>query len=83
LKLVGNYKIIDSDTGKVLLDVKDKQLSIKTAEIERGFCEECGESFIKTHGRQRFCPPSSDIKRSRCENTFNQRLKRQRKSPLD
>ena len=40
-------------------------------------CEECKRVFIKNHGNQRFCPPTYQ-KRSKCENTYNQRIKRQK-----
>lgn len=41
-------------------------------------CEECKNIFVKTHGRQRFCPPTHQ-KRSKCENAARMRRKRARR----
>lgn len=41
-------------------------------------CDNCGHPFELTHEGRRFCPPLPGRKRSRCENTYNQRLKRQK-----
>lgn len=38
-----------------------------------GRCEDCGESFIVTDKRQRFCPPTKDKKESRCASRNRQR----------
>lgn len=45
-----------------------------------GRCEECGTPFIKTDGRQRFCPKQYGEKESRCGMVYHQR---QRKIRLD
>jgi hypothetical protein len=41
-------------------------------------CLECGKEFYQTHEKEKFCPPLDTV-RSRCENRYNQRLKRQRR----
>ncbi|TYO97046.1 DUF6076 domain-containing protein [Desulfallas thermosapovorans] len=52
--------------------------------IEYRQCPECGNLFVPEHGKQKFCPPVTDLKgnkltkRSTCENTWNQRKKRER-----
>lgn len=40
-------------------------------------CVECGEQFTPKTKSQKFCPAKEGNKRSTCENTFNQRIKRQ------
>lgn len=77
-KIVGDYKLINSKTGEIVFDAKDAVISFRIEDIENGTCENCGDIFVKTHGHQKFCPPHPGRKRSTCENTFNQRLKRQR-----
>jgi hypothetical protein len=42
-------------------------------------CKNCGLPFEVTHERQRFCPPKKGLKGSTCENTYNKRIKRNRK----
>jgi hypothetical protein len=46
---------------------------------EKRICKNCGLEFYPRHRSQFFCPVEPGIKRSRCENTFNQRIKRQRR----
>jgi hypothetical protein len=67
-------EIIDifcNDLSQRVLKLLKQECSIKKQ------CKECGEWFYSAHGNQRFCPPTT-TKRSKCENTFNTRVKRQR-----
>lgn len=43
-------------------------------------CEQCGSLFELRHSSRRFCPPFKGNKRSTCENTYNARQRRLRKS---
>jgi hypothetical protein len=45
---------------------------------EKRICKNCGLGFYARHGSQKFCPPEPGRKGSRCENTYNKRMKRQR-----
>lgn len=63
-----------------LLDVAGYQLKqaiFKNQKLER--CVNCGALFEPRHASQKFCSPLPGRKRSTCENTYNQRLKRLRK----
>lgn len=55
-----------------------KQAIFKDQKLE--LCENCGALFEPRHASQKFCSPLPGRKRSTCENTFNQRLKRMRKN---
>lgn len=60
-------------------------INLFPTEIEYKTCEHCGKEFKVTHEKQRFCPTKPGRKRSTCENTYNQRIRRQRqkeKAPL-
>lgn len=48
-------------------------------EMKIGLCKHCEFPFEITHERQIFCPPMLGRKGSTCENTFNKRIKRDRK----
>ncbi|NQW98336.1 hypothetical protein HPY21_15460 [Bacillus stratosphericus] len=54
-----------------------KQAIFKDQKLE--LCENCGALFEPRHASQKFCSPLPGRKRSTCENTYNQRLKRMRK----
>jgi len=41
-------------------------------------CKNCGALFETSHRSRKFCPPFPGRKRSTCENTYNQRMKRLR-----
>jgi hypothetical protein len=41
-------------------------------------CLNCDALFEPVHGHQKFCSPLPNRKRSTCENTYNQRMKRKR-----
>jgi hypothetical protein len=78
-KLINKKKIVEAAYFNDLFEVAYFQLrqaifndmAVKT-------CEHCGYPFEVTHERQRFCHPLKGRKRSTCENTYNQRIKRQR-----
>ncbi|QEL82649.1 hypothetical protein DN407_29585 (plasmid) [Bacillus sp. JAS24-2] len=80
-----NFSIVNGQIKKELLfndlfDVANYQLSeaiLQNKELKH--CENCGHLFEPAHGSQKFCSPLPGRKRSTCENTYNQRLKRQRK----
>ncbi|MFD1706218.1 hypothetical protein ACFSCZ_05530 [Siminovitchia sediminis] len=55
-----------------------KQAIFKDLKLEE--CINCGALFEPIHGSQKFCSPLPGRKRSTCENTFNQRKKRERKN---
>jgi hypothetical protein len=64
-----------------LIDVAYYQLSkalLEQKEFRRCLRHDCNKLFIAQHGHQKFCAPLPGKKRSKCENTYNQRLKRQR-----
>ncbi|MES1049162.1 hypothetical protein FOA24_06805 [Bacillus thuringiensis] len=44
-----------------------------------GTCQHCDNWFEVRHKNQKFCPPLPGRKRSTCESTYNQRLRRKRK----
>lgn len=54
-----------------------KQAIFKDSMLER--CINCDALFEPRHAHQKFCSPLPNRKRSTCENTYNQRLKRQRR----
>lgn len=63
-----------------LLEVAYFQLStavINNKKFKR--CLNCDALFEVVHEGRKFCPPLPGRKRSTCENTYNQRLKRQRR----
>ncbi|MED4903970.1 hypothetical protein [Parageobacillus thermoglucosidasius] len=73
-------KIVPAISFENLIEVASYQLKqaiFKEAKLER--CLNCGGLFEPLHGSQKFCPPRPNKKRSTCENTYNQRLKRQRR----
>ena len=51
-----------------------KQAIFKNQKLKR--CDNCGALFEPRHASQKFCSPLPRRKRSTCENTYNQRLKR-------
>ncbi|WCL57029.1 hypothetical protein PNF30_16245 [Bacillus safensis] len=55
-----------------------KQAIFKDQKLEE--CLNCGALFEPRHASRKFCPPLPGRKRSTCENTYNQRLKRLRKN---
>lgn len=55
-----------------------KQAIFKDQKLE--LCKNCGALYEPRHASQKFCSPLPDRKRSTCENTYNQRLKRMRKN---
>jgi hypothetical protein len=75
-----NGKIIPAISFSNLMEVGGYQLKqaiFKNKKLEQ--CLNCGALFEKSHGLRKFCPPVMGNKRSTCENTYNQRLKRLRK----
>jgi hypothetical protein len=78
-KTVNEKKIVDAVSFNNLFEVAFYQLRQSIFnEMKLKRCEHCGYPFEATHERQRFCSPLFGRKRSTCENTYNQRLKRQR-----
>ncbi|MGE8020120.1 hypothetical protein ACQKOM_14585 [Peribacillus frigoritolerans] len=78
-----NSKIIQKFNFSDLFDIAYYQLSqamLNDSSFKR--CELCGHPFEVIHEGRRFCPPLPGRKRSTCENTFNQRLKRAKKKAL-
>lgn len=77
-KTIFKKELVEAVFFKDLFEVAFYQLreAILNKDIRK--CEHCGFPFEVTHERQRFCPPLFGRKRSTCENTFNQRLKRKR-----
>jgi len=73
-------KIIPAISFNNLLEVASYQLKqaiFKDEKLEK--CLNCGALFEARHAAQKFCSPLPGRKRSTCENTYNQRLKRLRK----
>ncbi|MEH7403353.1 DUF6076 domain-containing protein [Gottfriedia acidiceleris] len=63
-----------------LLDVAYHQLTNALLGIKTfNKCLNCGSIFLAKHGLQKFCAPLPNRKRSTCENTYNQRKKRNKK----
>jgi hypothetical protein len=78
-KVVNKKKIVEAAYFEDLFEVAFFQLRQAIFnEMDVKTCEHCGFPFEVTHERQRFCPPLFGRKRSTCENTYNQRIKRQR-----
>jgi hypothetical protein len=78
-KTVLKKKIVEAYSFKDLFEVAYFQLSQMIINgMKTKNCEHCGFPFEVTHERQRFCSPLFGRKRSTCENTYNQRIKRQR-----
>jgi len=76
-----NGKIVPAMKFSNLLEVASfqlKQAIFKDLKLEE--CINCGALFEPIHGSQKFCSPLPGRKRSTCENTFNQRKKRERKN---
>lgn len=74
-----NKKIVPALKFKNLIEVAGYQLKkaiFKNQRLE--VCENCGALFEPKHASQKFCSPLPGRKRSTCENTYNQRLKRTR-----
>lgn len=74
-----NDKIVPAMKFNNLLEVAGYQLKqaiFKDYKLEE--CINCGALFEPKHASQKFCSPLPDRKRSTCENTYNQRLKRTR-----
>lgn len=82
MKLTGDYQLIDNKTSETIFSVKDSNVSIEITDVEQGVCKHCAGTFVKTHGSQKFCPPLPGSKGSRCKNTFNQRLKRDKEKAV-
>lgn len=79
-KTVMKKKIVDAVSFENLFEVAFYQLrQMIFNEMQIRTCEHCGFPFEVTHEKQRFCPPLFGKKRSNCENTYNQRLRRQKK----
>lgn len=73
-------KIVPAISFNNLLEVAGYQLKqaiFKDEQLEK--CLNCGSLFEPKHARQKFCSPHPKRERSTCENTYNQRLKRQRR----
>ncbi|MES1053648.1 hypothetical protein FOA24_32555 [Bacillus thuringiensis] len=78
--MINNGAIQQEHVFKNLFQVANYQLKqaiLTNAKFE--ICPNCGHHFEVQHKNQRFCPPLPGRKRSTCENTYNQRLKRKRK----
>lgn len=75
-ELIDKYK---NEDGSLTIPKEFIPFITLKKEIEKGVCLECGKEFIKTHGHQKFCPPKPGRKISTCQNTYNQRKKRERK----
>jgi hypothetical protein len=74
-------KIVPAMKFNNLLEVAGYQLKqaiFKDQKLE--LCENCGALFEPRHASQKFCSPLPGRKRSTCENTYNQRLKRMRRN---
>ncbi|KPH73854.1 MULTISPECIES: hypothetical protein [Bacillaceae] len=74
-------KIVPAMKFNNLLEVASfqlKQAIFKDLKLEE--CINCGALFEPIHGSQKFCSPLPGRKRSTCENTYNQRKKRERKN---
>jgi hypothetical protein len=73
-------KIVPAIHFNNLLEVAGYQLKqaiFKDEQLQK--CLHCGALFEPKHARQKFCSPLPNRGRSTCENTYNQRLKRQRR----
>jgi hypothetical protein len=78
-KVIYKKRIVDAVSFNDLFEVaffQLRQLILKEMNFRR--CDNCQSPFEPVHERQRFCSPLFGRKRSTCENTFNQRIKRQR-----
>jgi hypothetical protein len=82
-KTIYKKDIVEAISFKDLFEVAYFQVRKAILENDIKICEHCGFPFEVTHERQRFCPPRFGRKRSTCENTYNQKLKRQRKKEKD
>jgi hypothetical protein len=79
-KIVMKKKIVDAISFNDLFEVAFYQLRQAIFnDMQIKTCEHCGFPFEVTHERQRFCPPLFGKKRSNCENTYNQRIRRKTK----
>lgn len=78
-KLVTEKAMVEAISFNNLFEVAYYQLSKAIPKKEIRKCDHCEFPFELTHERQHFCPPLLGRKRSTCENTYNQRIKRQRK----
>ena len=57
-------------------------MRIATSKVGLAKCQECGQYFIQTHGRQRFCPPEDwegEQAESRCARRYRARKARKKK----
>lgn len=79
-KIVMKKTLVDAISFNDLFEVAFYQLrQLISTEQEIRYCEHCEFPFEVTHEKQRFCPSILGKKRSNCENTYNQRIRRQRK----
>jgi hypothetical protein len=73
-------RIVPAIKFKNLIEVAAYQLKKAIfTDTEPKLCLNCGAIIEQRHAHQKFCSPLPGRKRSTCENTYNQRLKRQRK----
>ncbi|WP_453992382.1 hypothetical protein [Bacillus nitroreducens] len=76
---IQNNEIVPGVRFDDLLEVAFFQLSeAVTHRVKFRRCAHCRSLFEVTHEGRKFCPPLPGRKRSTCENTYNQRLKRER-----
>lgn len=79
-KVIMKKTLVDAISFNDLFEVAFYQLrQLIFNEQEIRYCEHCKFPFEVTHEKQRFCPSVLGKKRSNCENTYNQRLRRKRK----
>ncbi|MED3799142.1 hypothetical protein P4604_17340 [Lysinibacillus capsici] len=90
-KVAINSKIVNSIDGDFfeiklynnLFEIAYNQIKdslLNNTEIKK--CEHCGHFFESTHGKQRFCPPLPFKKRSSCENSYSQQIRRTKEKVL-
>ncbi|PFR94849.1 DUF6076 domain-containing protein [Priestia megaterium] len=76
LQVIDN-EFVEAISFPTLLDVAHYQIANALIEgVEFRRCKYCQEWFLAQHGRQNFCAPLPNRKRSTCENTYRQRQKR-------
>ena len=79
-----NEKITQGYIFNDLFEVAYYQLSRALIDnVELKECINCGCLFESLHGSQKFCPPFPNNKYSTCQNTYNQRMKRKKKTKLN
>jgi hypothetical protein len=83
-KITMKKTLVDAVSFNDLFEVAFYQLrQLIFNEQEIRYCEHCKFPFEVTHEKQRFCPSVLGKKRSNCENTHNQRIRRQRKKEIE